>query len=174
MMHSMSNGRSLARTLLCEARGGGVCSDTRESWSPRADRRATRVLVVDGDDSVYHALETASRDGAMEVVHEIEAAAALDRAGFAELDVIVLDLRDRDGMSVLADLRRLHPRVPVLVTTERSDVDLRREALARGADDTLVRSFMHVELIARIRALGTSTWSRRGESIALDNDQACA
>lgn len=170
----MSNVQPVVHTDLCEARGGGVCADARDAWPPLPREGVMRVLLLEGDDSLHRAVEKILRDEAVEVVHEIEAAAALDRDGCADLDVIVLDLRDHDGMDVLADLRRLHPHVPVLILTARDAEDMRMEALVRGADDFLVKPFMSVELVARIRTLSRRTGARRSsrneEILVLDDE----
>ena len=70
-------------------------------------------------------------------------------------DLIVLDimLPDRDGISILRQLRRSGNTVPVLFLTARSDVQDRAFGLDAGADDYLVKPFSVVELLARVRAL---------------------
>ncbi|HMF47829.1 MAG TPA: response regulator transcription factor [Candidatus Saccharimonadales bacterium] len=70
-------------------------------------------------------------------------------------DLIVLDimLPERDGISILRQLRRSANTVPVLFLTARSDVHDRAFGLDAGADDYLVKPFSVVELLARVRAL---------------------
>lgn len=70
-------------------------------------------------------------------------------------DLIVLDimLPERDGISILRQLRRSANTVPVLFLTARSDVQDRAFGLDAGADDYLVKPFSVVELLARVRAL---------------------
>ncbi len=70
-------------------------------------------------------------------------------------DLVVLDimLPERDGISVLRQLRRSGNTVPVLFLTARSDVNDRAFGLDAGADDYLVKPFSVVELLARVRAL---------------------
>lgn len=70
-------------------------------------------------------------------------------------DLIVLDimLPERDGISILRQLRRSEKTVPVLFLTARSEVQDRAFGLDAGADDYLVKPFSVVELLARIRAL---------------------
>jgi DNA-binding response OmpR family regulator len=70
-------------------------------------------------------------------------------------DLIVLDimLPERDGISILRQLRRSGNTVPVLFLTARTDVQDRAFGLDAGADDYLVKPFSVVELLARVRAL---------------------
>jgi DNA-binding response OmpR family regulator len=70
-------------------------------------------------------------------------------------DCLVLDrmLPGRDGLQVLADLRRAGNRTPVLVLTARDAVEDRVAGLDGGADDYLVKPFALAELLARLRVL---------------------
>lgn len=76
-------------------------------------------------------------------------------------DLIVLDvmLPGRDGLEVLAALRKQSISTPVLLLTAKDVVESRVAGLDDGADDYLVKPFAFPELSARIRAL-----SRRGKA----------
>lgn len=80
---------------------------------------------------------------------------AYDYAVSAEYDGIILDimLPKRDGLSVLADLRRNGCRTPVLLLTAKTQVEDRIRGLDTGADDYLSKPFDMGELMARIRAM---------------------
>jgi two-component system KDP operon response regulator KdpE len=67
-------------------------------------------------------------------------------------DVILLDLGlpDRDGLSVLNELRTWN-RHPVIVISARSQEKEKVAALDHGADDYLTKPFGAAELLARIR-----------------------
>ncbi len=84
----------------------------------------------------------------------------LHLAQTGEYDLVVLDvmLPDRDGWSVLAELRRAGKHTPVLFLTARDTVQDRVKGLEYGADDYLVKPFAFSELLARIR-----TVLRRGQ-----------
>jgi DNA-binding response OmpR family regulator len=58
-----------------------------------------------------------------------------------------------DGVSILRQLRRQKPTLPVLVLTQRTRVEDRVQCLDTGADDYLPKPFSFSELSARIRAL---------------------
>ena len=70
-------------------------------------------------------------------------------------DLVVLDLMlpRRDGLEVLATLRRRGLQTPVLVLTAKDTVEDRVQGLDGGADDYLVKPFAFPELLARVRAL---------------------
>jgi DNA-binding response OmpR family regulator len=66
--------------------------------------------------------------------------------------VLDLMLPGRDGLEVLASLRRATPNVPVIVLTARGELDDRVQGLEAGAVDYLVKPFSLAELVARVRA----------------------
>lgn len=72
-----------------------------------------------------------------------------------EYDLVILDimLPERDGWSVLADLRRSGKQTPVLCLTARDAVQDRVRGLELGADDYLVKPFAFSELLARVRSI---------------------
>jgi DNA-binding response OmpR family regulator len=75
---------------------------------------------------------------------------ALDHA----FDLVVLDrmLPGREGLEVLAAIRRSKPALPVIVLTARAGVADRVEGLERGATDYVTKPFSFEELAARVRA----------------------
>ena len=70
-------------------------------------------------------------------------------------DLLILDamLPQRDGWSVLTEVRRRGKSLPVLFLTARDAVADRVRGLELGADDYLVKPFAFTELLARVRAL---------------------
>jgi DNA-binding response OmpR family regulator len=84
-----------------------------------------------------------------------EADALLQRAGAAEVAVVVLDigLPGIDGFEVVRRLRARGSAIPVLLLTARDAIEDRVRGLELGADDYLVKPFATPELVARLRAL---------------------
>ncbi len=76
------------------------------------------------------------------------------------LVVCDLMLPHRDGLSVVAELRRAGRTFPVLFVTARGEIDVRVRGLDAGADDYLVKPFAFAELLARVRALLRRTPAR--------------
>jgi DNA-binding response OmpR family regulator len=70
-------------------------------------------------------------------------------------DCVVLDLMlpHRDGLEILATVRKRGLQTPVLILTAKDTIHDRVRGLDSGADDYLVKSFAIPELLARIRAL---------------------
>ena len=71
-----------------------------------------------------------------------------------QTDLVVLDrmLPGRDGIEVLAAIRRTKPTLPVIMLTAKAEVADRVEGLDLGATDYVTKPFAFDELLARIRA----------------------
>jgi DNA-binding response OmpR family regulator len=69
-------------------------------------------------------------------------------------DLVILDrmLPKRDGMAVLARLRRARPALPVILLTAKGEIGDRVEGLDHGATDYIAKPFAFEELAARVRA----------------------
>src|SRR3954447_14580980 len=132
------------------------------SDAARADTGRTndvRVLVVEDEQLLADAVATGLRREAMAVDVVYDGAAALERIGVNDYDVVVLD-RDLPlvhGDDVCRKIVELGMPTRVLMLTASGDVSDRVEGLEIGADDYLPKPFAFSELTARVRALGRRT-----------------
>jgi len=78
-----------------------------------------------------------------------------------DYDLIILDimLPERDGWSILHEIRRQGNQTRVIFLTARDKVEEKVKGLNLGADDYLIKPFAFSELVARIQAL-----QRRGQA----------
>jgi DNA-binding response OmpR family regulator len=124
-----------------------------------------RVLVVEDERKTASFIRKAlqAESFAVDVAHT--GTDGLFAATHTSFDAIVLDimLPERDGLSVLRQLRERKNATPVLLLSARGEVNERVEGLNAGADDYLPKPFALAELLARVRALGR----RGGESKAV-------
>ncbi|SFK78175.1 DNA-binding response regulator, OmpR family, contains REC and winged-helix (wHTH) domain [Streptosporangium canum] len=114
------------------------------------------MLVVEDERVLADAIATGLRREAMAVDVAYDGGGALERTGYIDYDVIVLD---RDLPVVHGDevCRRLvaeRTASRILMLTASGDVDDKVEGLGLGADDYLAKPFVFIELVARVRALG--------------------
>jgi len=114
-----------------------------------------RVLVVEDEQKVAHALREGLEGEGYEVTLEHTGEGAFFRITTETFDVILLDLMlpGRDGLQILTTLRDRGVKTPVLVLTARDTLDDRVKGLDSGADDYLVKPFAFAEVLARIRAV---------------------
>lgn len=82
-----------------------------------------------------------------------------------KVDLIILDvvLPQRDGWSLLTELRRADLQTPVLFLTARDTVSDRVKGFDLGANDYLIKPFHFSELLARVRSLMRRTPERGQE-----------
>lgn len=92
----------------------------------------------------------------LEVVAEAEnAAEVLDLAARTDCDVVVLDLSmpGASGLSVLKELRRLHPRIAVLVLSVAPEEQFALRAVKAGAAGYLTKRSAPDQLVDAIRCV---------------------
>lgn len=122
---------------------------------------AARILIAEDEPGISSFLERGLRASGFTPTVVEDGASALALAQSGEFDLLVLDLGlpNRDGLSVLEELRRGGSRLPVVILTARSELHDTVVGLDRGADDYITKPFRFEELLARVRArlLGGST-----------------
>jgi len=108
------------------------------------------VLVVDDDADVRQLLAIRLRGQGYEVDTAADGDEALLRVAAGQPDLIFLDISmpGRDGLAVLAELRRAELDLAVVMTTAFGSEAVAIEALRRGADDYLRKPFESAELQA--------------------------
>jgi DNA-binding response OmpR family regulator len=114
-----------------------------------------RILILEDELSMRTALADLLAAQGYRVVACADGASGLERA-LAEIpDLLLLDIMmpGLDGFSVCREVRRVAPRLPILMLTAKGQVDDRVTGLDAGADDYLVKPFSSRELLARVRAL---------------------
>jgi DNA-binding NtrC family response regulator len=111
-----------------------------------------RLLVVEDEaalrDSLRRALE---RDG-HEVVDAESVGAGLRLLAASRFDLVLTDikLKDRSGLELVAEVRRDHPHVRVVVMTAFGSVNVAVDAMRLGADDFLEKPFRMDVVLRRL------------------------
>jgi len=117
-------------------------------------RRAMRILVVEDEPRILAFVARGLEAEGFAVDAAGDGADALERARRTRPDFVVLDLLlpRVDGLTVLRELKRERPGLPVLVLSARADLPTKLRGFELGANDYLAKPFALDELIARIRA----------------------
>src|SRR3984885_6474257 len=123
------------------------------SYSPNTASRGV-ILIVDDDASVRRALHTTLQTLGFSTSEASGGEEALVLARTASFDVVLLDINmpGMDGLESCRQLRRLLPRIAILMLTVRDSEDDKVQALEAGADDYVTKPFHIRELTARVRA----------------------
>src|SRR5579884_3539860 len=112
------------------------------------------ILVIEDEPGIVDFVQRGLSAQGFEVISAADGETGLQRALHDDVDLVVLDmmLPGRDGRSVLAELRRRRPELPVIALTALADVEHRVAGLDAGAADYIAKPFSLAELAARIRA----------------------
>ena len=114
----------------------------------------TRILIVEDEERIA----SLSREGPprprLRDGRRDDGRRRSSRARSGDFDLMLLDigLPDRDGFSVLAELRSYDTRLPVVILTARDNVADTVAGFDGGANDYVTKPFKFDELLARVRA----------------------
>ncbi|MEU9044852.1 MULTISPECIES: response regulator transcription factor [unclassified Kitasatospora] len=114
----------------------------------------SHILVVDDEPALLRTLRINLQARHYSVLTAVTGQEALDLAGQAPPDAIVLDLGlpDFDGVNVIEGIRSTLA-VPIIVLTRRAEIEEKLRAFDAGADDYVTKPFIVDELLARLRAV---------------------
>jgi len=114
---------------------------------------STRILVVDDEPQILHALETNLRAAGYEIDTAETGEDALTKAKVRPPDVVILDLvlPGLSGVEVCRELRGWSDAAVLVLSVVGEEAD-KVAALDAGADDYVTKPFGVDELLARLRA----------------------
>ncbi|MBI2152343.1 MAG: SpoIIE family protein phosphatase [Candidatus Rokubacteria bacterium] len=118
---------------------------------------STKILLADDDPAVCQFVDAILRQAGYTVVQAVDGVEAMERVRQSPPDLILLDILmpRRDGLDVLRSLRQ-NPetsQIPVIMLTQKAEVEDRVKGLEWGADDYVPKPFVPQELLVRIQAL---------------------
>jgi two-component system OmpR family response regulator len=114
-----------------------------------------RALIVEDDRAIAEFVGRGLREAGFAVDQAADGVTGLELALSEPYDVAIVDLMlpQRDGLSLIDELRRRGRTTPVLILSARRSVDDRVRGLQSGGDDYLTKPFAFAELLARVQAL---------------------
>ncbi|MFH0983237.1 MAG: response regulator transcription factor [Planctomycetota bacterium] len=117
--------------------------------------RGHKAVVVEDEPAILQGLLDVMEAGGYEAVGAADGETGLDLSRQMGVELVLLDLMlpKMDGLQVLAELRKTHPSLPVIILTARGMEEDRVRGLRGGADDYVVKPFSARELLARIEAV---------------------
>ncbi|GAA3498737.1 response regulator transcription factor [Streptomyces prasinosporus] len=112
-----------------------------------------RILIVEDEERIASFVEKGLRANGFTTtaVGDGETGCAYALTGGFDLVVLDIGLPDRDGFTVLRELRESRVTTPVIVLTARDSVRDTVAGLEGGADDWMTKPFRFEELLARVR-----------------------
>jgi len=115
--------------------------------------RSETVWIVDDDRSIRWVLEKALQQEGMTTQSFDSADSVLSRLTRQQPDVIISDIRmpGASGLDLLARIREMHPRLPVIIMTAHSDLDSAVASYQGGAFEYLPKPFDVDEAVSLVK-----------------------
>jgi two-component system KDP operon response regulator KdpE len=119
-----------------------------------ASKQEGKLLVVDDDPSVRRTLHTTLYSLGFDIGEAGTGEEAIALCRIVRYEAVLLDINmpGKDGIETCRELRRLLPRIAILMLSVNDDHERKIEALEAGADDYVTKPFHMRELTARIRS----------------------
>ncbi|KIM09069.1 MAG: chemotaxis protein CheY [Sulfurovum sp. PC08-66] len=113
-----------------------------------------RILLIEDDVEFAEILSEFLVEHGLYVAHEEDPYLALSRVKIDPFDLVILDLTlpGLDGLEVCKEIVK-GVKIPVIISSARSDIKDKIEALEIGADDYLPKPYDARELLARINSV---------------------
>ncbi|MGL4987111.1 MAG: response regulator transcription factor [Treponemataceae bacterium] len=126
-----------------------------------------QILIIEDEKSLATALKQIFDKNGFSSTLAFDGVEGLTFALTNAFKAIILDvmLPQKNGFSVVKELRERKNLTPVIMLTAKSDTESKILGLDYGADDYLAKPFDTKELLARVRAL-----VRRGEKAFVENE----
>lgn len=114
-----------------------------------------RLLLVEDDVKIASFVLKGLREAGFAVDHAANGEDGLHLALTLSYDAAIIDvmLPERDGLSLIKELRGQGGSTPIIILSARGSVDDRVKGLQTGSDDYLTKPFSFAELLARVQAL---------------------
>ncbi len=114
-----------------------------------------KILLIEDDIETAEFIVKGLKETGYVIDHTRSGEDGLYLAKNRHYDALIVDrmLPDKDGLSIIKELRASKDGAPILILSALGDVDDRVVGLKAGADDYLPKPFAFSELVARIEAL---------------------
>lgn len=129
------------------------------------------ILIIDDEEQIRRMLEITLKTNNYNVTEASTGNAGLIMASNHPPDLILLDLGlpDKDGITILQELRQWHTG-PIIILSVQNSEEMIIKALDKGANDYLSKPFRTGELLARIRSALRSSAPEEAEPIINSQD----
>jgi DNA-binding response OmpR family regulator len=127
-----------------------------------------QILVIEDEPRILTFVSRALEAEGFVVEGANDGISGLARAIGGHYDLVVLDLLlpRLDGLTVLNELERRCPDLPVVIVSARSDLRTKLRGFELGANDYVAKPFAFDELLARIRVQLRARPSEAGKTVA--------
>ena len=124
-------------------------------WGQREGEDVFTVLVAEDDLPLQRMMCSFLRMNGFTAAGAANGEAALELMGSTLPDLVIADVMMpvMDGIELTREIRRIWPRLPVLMVTAKDTLEDKREGFAAGADDYLTKPVDLDEMMLHVNAL---------------------
>ena len=110
------------------------------------------VLVIDDEIHLRRSLTLVLQRNGYRVTCAANAQEGLTALEVGSFDVVFLDLKlpDRDGLTILPEIRYLYPEMPVIILTAHATLESAMQAVRQGANDYLLKPIQPEMILKRL------------------------
>ncbi|RUR73951.1 response regulator transcription factor [Chlorogloeopsis fritschii PCC 9212] len=114
----------------------------------------SRILIAEDESRIASFLQKGLKANGFTTFIVNDGEEAMLMASSGDFDLLILDigLPNKDGWTVLEELRGQGQQLPIIILTVRDSLKDKVSGLERGADDYVTKPFRFEELLARVRA----------------------
>jgi two-component system KDP operon response regulator KdpE len=142
--------------------------------TPQQGAGEGKILITDDDASVRRALHATLLNMGFDIGEASSGEETIELCKIIKYDAVLLDINmpGKGGIETCAELRRMRPKLAILMLSVDDDYERKIKALEEGADDYVTKPFHMRELTARIRAAlrRTRTGGAEGEEVITIGD----
>jgi two-component system response regulator GlrR len=112
-----------------------------------------KILVVDDDKNLVELIQMGLELAGYEAITATDEKEAINKVQEQAFDLAVVDLQlvQKDGLSLMEDIHRIIPHMPVIILTGYGSIENAVEAMKRGAYSYLTKPFESQELLFQIQ-----------------------
>ena len=113
------------------------------------------IYLADDDENIRELIAAFLSQEGFEVQSFDNGTSLMEACGKSMPDLVILDVMmpGVDGLAVCSTLRRDHADLPIVIVSAKDSPYDRVTGLTLGSDDYLVKPFLPIELVARVKAI---------------------
>jgi CheY-like chemotaxis protein len=114
-----------------------------------------KVLLVDDEEDILEVIKDRLEAYGFRVVTAGSGVEALHKLAAEKFSGVFLDLKmpEMDGIEALQEIRKDDPEIPIMLVTSSSTREIALDAIAKGANDYILKPFEWPELKAKIEKI---------------------
>ena len=118
----------------------------------KLNSKEKRILLVDDDENIYYSLQMIFEGKPYTVEYAQNCSAAMKMLKEVPYDLILMDimLPRKSGILCIDNVRKVRPRMHIMIVTAVNNVQACREAFLKGACDYITKPFPAHDLLERV------------------------